>query len=242
MSPLIGITTYNGSNPLANMNAETAYLPDVYADAIRRTGGRVILLPSGGGEEEADETVGNVDGIVLPGGPDLNPVLYGQAPHPMTSRPDSKRDEWEMLITKDALVLGVPLLGICRGMQVLNVTLGGTLHQHIPDLFEDAEDEDELVDHGYEGRGFTLHPVIPCGEGFLPSILGEDAMFVSTRHHQAVDRLGSKLIQATVAQDGITEAVELESDDQFAVGVQWHPERGDDPRLFEALIKVADRG
>lgn len=245
MSPLIGITTYNGTNRLADMNAPTTYLPHVYTDAVLRAGGRPVLLPPGSAKD-ANETVGNVDGIILPGGSDLNPALYGQAPHAETSPPDDERDAWEVAVAKNALIYGVPLLGICRGMQVMNVCLGGSLHQHIFDLVdEDDYDEGEYVEHDHDGPGFGSHPVMVTTDGLLASILGAgNPMDVPTRHHQAVERVGSKLAVVAVAEDGIIEAVELEGGGpgQFAVGVQWHPERGDDPRLFNALIQAADRG
>jgi putative glutamine amidotransferase len=242
MSPLIGITTYNGTNLLADLDDPTAYLPRVYSDAVRRAGGRPVLLPAGGEGDEATWTVGNVDGIILPGGPDLNPALYGQPLHDETSQPDDERDAWDMAVAKNALMYGVPLLGICRGMQVMNVALGGTLHQHIPDLFEDVVDEGQLVEHDFYGRGFGEHLVIVGGGGLLESILGGEPMNVPTHHHQAINEVGNKLIPVGVASDGIIEAVEVESSDQFAVGVQWHPERGDDPRLFDAFVIAASNG
>lgn len=241
-TPVIGITTYNGSNPLADTNAPTAYLPHVYAEAIRQAGGRPFLMPSGGGEYEAREAVETIDGLLLPGGPDINPELYNQEPNQMTSRPDWDRDAWETFVTKNALIYGVPLLGICRGMQMLNVTLGGTLHQHIPDLFEDVEDEDDLVAHDFDGRGFGSHLVTVTVPSMLSAVTGVDdgGVFpVPTRHHQAVDQVGTKLQPVAFCEDGIIEAVELISEDQFAVGVQWHPERGTDPSLFLGLVKVA---
>jgi putative glutamine amidotransferase len=199
-------------------------------------------MPSGGGEDEARDAVETIDGLLLPGGPDLNPELYGQEPHEMTVEPDYDRDIWETMITKFALIDGVPLLGICRGMQLLNVTLGGTLWQHIPDLFENAEDDAELVAHDVDGRGFGVHPVVVTVPSLLSAVTGSqdgEPFDVPTRHHQAVNEIGEKLQPVAFCADGICEAVELISEDQFALGVQWHPERGPDPSLFLGLVKVA---
>lgn len=198
-------------------------------------------MPSGGDIGEAQEAAATIDGLLLPGGPDINPQLYGQDFHENAQEPDDDRDYWETLLTKVALIEGIPLLGICRGMQILNVTLGGTLHQHIPDLFEDVEDDDELIPHEPEGRGFAVHEVQMVVPSMLSAVMGarDEPFPVPTRHHQAVNQIGEKLQPVAHCADGIVEAIELISDDQFAVGVQWHPERGNDPSLFIGLVKVA---
>lgn len=237
MAPIIGITEYAAQAQWRNWSAPAALLPWTYVDAIRNSGGRPVLLPPGGSDAEAAATVADLDGIVLAGGADVNPARYGAAPHPETVVSEPDRDAWEFAVACAALRDGKPLLGICRGMQVLNVCLGGTLHQHIPDL----------VGHdGHSGphSGFDQHRVRVTGGHRLIDILpGGDYFPVPTHHHQAIDMTGAGLVPVAWAQDGIIEAVEGVPGelDGFVVGVQWHPEQGDDPRLFEALVAAADR-
>ena len=134
MTPVIGITTYDVEARWGLWEAPAALLPFVYVDAVRRSGGAAVLLPPGGDKEEAHASVAGLDGLVVAGGPDVDPVRYGAARHAQTQAPVTRRDAWDLAVTSSALALGVPLLSICRGMQVLNVCRGGTLHQHVPDL------------------------------------------------------------------------------------------------------------
>ena len=148
------------------------------------------------------------------------------------------RDAWEFAVTGHALRLGVPLLAICRGMQVLNICRGGTLHQHIPDLIDNGR-------HAGAPGGFGLHKVRVSPDSVLGGILPEEGYFeVPTRHHQAVDLLGDGLKAVAWEEDGTIEAVEagpsaLDGLPGFVLGVQWHPEQGSDPRLFTALTGAA---
>src|SRR3984957_18941294 len=134
MTPVIGITAYDDEASWRNWKARAAMLPYAYVDAVRQGGGRPVLLPPGEDKAEASATVAGLDGLVVSGGPDVDPVRYGQPRHPRTQPPVTLRDEWDLAVTGAALAQGVPLLAICRGMQVLNVCRGGTLHQHVPDL------------------------------------------------------------------------------------------------------------
>jgi putative glutamine amidotransferase len=213
-------------------------LPWVYVDAVRRSGGRPVLLPPGGDDAEASATAAGLDGLIVSGGPDIDPVRYGAARHPMTQPPVTLRDAWDLAITSHVLRLGVPLLAICRGMQVLNVCRGGTLHQHVPDL----------VGHGrHDGppTGFGLHKVRVSPGSTLAGILPDDGFLdVPTHHHQSVDLLGEGLKAVAWEQDGTVEAVEAGPSELgglsgFVLGVQWHPEQGSDPRLFGALVSAA---
>jgi len=237
MGPIIGITAYAAHAQWKGWSAPASLLPWSYVDAIRRSGGRPVLLPPGGSDDEAAATVASLDGVVLAGGADVNPARYGAQPHPETAISDPDRDAWEFAVASAALREGVPLLGICRGMQVLNVYLGGTLHQHVPDL----------VGHdGHNGphSGFDAHRVRVTAGQRLPTILpGGDYFDVPTHHHQAVDVTGAGLVAVAWAEDGIVEAVEGNPGelDGFVIGVQWHPEQGDDPRLFEALVAAANQ-
>ncbi len=238
MTPVIGITTYEDHASWRNWSARAAMLPWVYVDAVRHNGGRPVLLPPGGDDDEARDTVAGLDGLVVSGGPDIDPARYGAARHPETQVPVTLRDAWEFAVTGHALRLGVPLLAICRGMQVLNICRGGTLHQHIPDLINNGR-------HAGAPGGFGLHKVRVSPDSVLGGILPEEGYFeVPTRHHQAVDLLGDGLKAVAWEEDGTIEAVEagpsaLDGLPGFVLGVQWHPEQGSDPRLFTALTGAA---
>lgn len=238
MTPVIGITTYEDQASWRSWSAQAAILPYVYVDSVRRSGGRAVLLPPGGDDAEASATVAGLDGLVVTGGPDVDPVRYGAARHPRTQPPGALRDAWDLSVTGHALRQGVPLLAICRGMQVLNVCRGGTLHQHLPDL------------HGHERHdgppnGFGLHRVRISPDSTLATIMtGDDTFEVPTKHHQSVDLLGDGLKAVAWEQDGTIEAVEpgpseLDDFSGFVLGVQWHPEQGSDLRVFGALVAAA---
>lgn len=247
MSPLIGITTYGDTAEWRGWSAPAALVPRAYVDAVRRAGGRPVLLPPGGSAAEAAETVAGLGGIVIAGGGDIDPARYGAPRQPETGAPGTERDAWELAVAESALSGTVPLLAICRGMQLLNVVRGGTLHQHLPDIA------------GHDGHsgvpgGFGRHRVRIAAAGALAQILGghdtdghgADGRWldVPTHHHQAADRLGRGLVASAWAADGTVEAVEFAAGSPgvpagFAVGVQWHPEEDDDLRLFSALVRAA---
>jgi putative glutamine amidotransferase len=238
MTPVIGISTYDDHASWRSWSARAAMLPAVYVQAVRRSGGRPVLLPPGGDDEEAAVTVAGLDGLVVPGGPDIDPERYGAARHPETQAPGPVRDAWEFGVTGAALSLGVPLLAICRGMQVLNVCRGGTLHQHVPDLVgHDRHD-------GGAGK-YGQHRVRVSPGSLLAGIIPDDGHFeVPTHHHQAVDLLGDGLKAVAWEEDGTIEAVEagpsaLDGLSGFVLGVQWHPEQGSDMRVFTALVSAA---
>ncbi len=238
MTPVIGITTYDVEASWGPWTAPTALLPYFYVNAVRRSGGRVVMLPPGGDDHEAGATVAGLDGLVVSGGPDVDPVRYGADRHPRTQPPVPVRDEWDLALTGSALARGVPLLSICRGMQVLNVCRGGTLHQHVPDLV--GHDR-----HAGPQAGYGRHKVRVSPGSMLAGILTEEVHFdVPTHHHQAVDLVGEGLTAVAWEEDGTVEAVEagpseLGGVSGFVLGVQWHPERGDDMRLFTALVGAA---
>src|SRR5271169_2591621 len=242
MTPVIGITTYEDQASWRGWSARAAMLPYVYVDAVRRSGGRAVMLPPGGDDEEASATVASLDGLVVTGGPDIDPARYGVSRHPRTQAPATLRDAWDLAVTSHALRLGVPLLAICRGMQVLNVCRGGTLHQHLPDLVGHARHEGGP---GYFGR----HNVRHSADSMLAGVLPEPGSFsVPTHHHQAVDLLGDGLRAVAWEENGLIEAVETGPSNVegweggpsgFVLGVQWHPEQGDDVRLFGALVSAA---
>jgi putative glutamine amidotransferase len=197
-----------------------------------------VLLPPGGDLAEARETIAGLDGLIVAGGPDIDPARYGKTRDPRTQEPVHARDEWEIALTGSALALGVPLLAICRGMQVLNVVRGGTLHQHVPDLI--GHDR-----HSGPKTGFGKHSVQVAEGSLLAGIQPSGEFFdVPTHHHQAVDLLGDGLAAVAWEEDGLIEAVEagpseLGGVSGFVLGVQWHPEQGTDPALFDALVAAA---
>jgi putative glutamine amidotransferase len=238
MRPVIGITAYDEKAEWRKWKARAALLPYAYVDAVRRGSGRPMLLPPGADQDEANETVAGLDGLVVAGGPDVDPARYGKARDPRTQPSVPVRDAWDLAVTGAALTQGVPVLAICRGMQVLNVCRGGTLHQHVPDLVGHERHEGG---QGYYGR----HKIRVSSESMLAGIVPEPDLFdVPTHHHQAVDLLGDGLRAVAWEEDGTVEAVEpgpteLDGLSGFVLGVQWHPEQGDDVRLFDALVRAA---
>ena len=174
------------------------------------------------------EIVGSVlDGLhalVITGGYDLDPASYGQQPHPTTDQPRTDRDAWEFALLRGALERGLPVLGICRGAQVLNVALGGTLHQNLPDVLGHCG---HRAGNGVFGR----LPVRTVAGTRLAALLGESTD-APCYHHQAIDRIGAGLVVSATDPDGVVEALELPGDG-FVLAVQWHPEQSlDDLRLF----------
>jgi putative glutamine amidotransferase len=236
MRPLIGISTYNDLAQWRDWNAPAALIPFTYVNAVRRSGGRPVLLPPGGDPAEAAATVADLDGLIVSGGGDVDPARYGAAPHPETGAPNRERDGWELALLDAALADGTALLAVCRGIQLLNVVRGGTLHQHLPQVVGNEE-------HAGPPCGFGRHLVRVGTGGTLGRVLaggGEEVWLdAPTHHHQGIDRIGDGLVATAWAADGTVEGLEVAGRPGFAVGVQWHPEEGDDPRLFEALVTAA---
>ncbi len=227
--PVIGITTYLEQARFGLWDLPAAVLPHGYLDGVAAAGGVPVLLPPVG--HVTADVLSRVDGLIVAGGADIDPVQYGAAREPATgpARPD--RDFSEHLLIEAAIANGVPLLAVCRGMQLLNVVLGGTLHQHLPDVVGNTE---HLPTPGIFGRV----PVKVLADSRLSTIVGSE-VDVHCHHHQAVDMLGAGLVPVAWAGDGTVEAVEL-PDPEFVLGVQWHPEEdGVDRRLFEALVSAA---
>ncbi|MDY0815825.1 gamma-glutamyl-gamma-aminobutyrate hydrolase family protein [Kitasatospora purpeofusca] len=223
--PLIGITTYQDDAAWSVWQQCASLVPQGYVDAVFRAGGTPVLLPPqpGGAEHLLDA----LDGLVLAGGPDIDPARYAAPADPRTGPPHHARDGWESTLLRSALTRDLPLLGVCRGMQLLNVELGGTLHQHLPD-----------GSHQKLPAQYVRHRVEVADGSRLATVLGPDAE-VPCYHHQAVDRLGRGLRPTARGADGTVEALELDGR-RFALGVQWHPETDpDDLRLFQALTAYA---
>ncbi|MGW8886911.1 gamma-glutamyl-gamma-aminobutyrate hydrolase family protein [Streptomyces sp. NPDC055749] len=225
--PLIGVTTY--LEPAARWGVwelPAALLPAAYPRLVQRCGALAVLLPPDA-PARAASTVARLDGLVIAGGADVEPGLYGAERDARTGPAARERDAWELALLRAALESGTPVLGICRGMQLLNVALGGTLIQHID---------------GHTGPPGTTgvlgeHTVKPVPGTRYASVVTEESA-VPTYHHQAVDRLAPGLVVSAYAADGTVEAVELPGE-QWVLGVQWHPEMGTDPRVMRALVAAA---
>lgn len=228
-APVIGLTAYCEEARWAHWHQPAVLLPVNYAEQVAAAGGIPVLLPPLPGIAAA---VDRLDGLLLTGGGDVDPGRYGAQPDPHTSRVSGPRDAAELELLNAAVAAGKPVLGVCRGMQLLNVARGGTLCQHLP---ADAG-------HYPEPGIFGSHPVKVAPGTRLAGILGADgsAVDVPTAHHQSIDRLGDGLVATAWAEDGVIEAVERDDDgDPFLLAVQWHPEAGTDPALIEALVKAA---
>ncbi|MGX7827172.1 gamma-glutamyl-gamma-aminobutyrate hydrolase family protein [Actinokineospora sp. 24-640] len=229
--PVIGVTTYLEHSTFGIWETEAAVLHREYVESVRAAGGNAVLLPPIG--DWRPGTLDWLDGLVLSGGADIDPRRYGQAPHPTTGTPQPLRDAAEFALTEAALEMGLPLLAVCRGMQVLNVVLGGTLHQHTPERVG-------TNDHQPEVAMFGKTEVATEPGSRLASILGARVQ-VACHHHQSIDRVGRGIELSAHAADGTVEGLEIPSAG-FVVGVQSHPEQNaDDVRLFAALVDAADR-
>jgi gamma-glutamyl-gamma-aminobutyrate hydrolase PuuD len=227
--PRIGLTTYRERAVTGVWDTEFALLHNVYVDAVARAGGVAVLLPPQ--EHGADEAIEGVDALLLTGGSDVDPDRYQQRPQAETIVVRPWRDDWELRLLACALAADLPVLGVCRGAQLLNVALGGTLDQHVPDSVGHQR-------HCPAPGVFGETRVALSPGSVLAGVLGPTAT-VACYHHQAIDKLAPELTAAGWSDDDIVEAVELPGH-RFAVGVQWHPEQdGGDLRLFEALVGAA---
>ncbi len=232
-APLIGVTTYaTEARWGAGWSAPAVLLPATYPAYVRAAGALVAMLPPDPDPAAAAGLVARLDGLVLAGGEDVDPARYGHAPHPRAGAPCPERDAWELALLDAALAAGTPVLGICRGMQLMNVHAGGTLVQHLPD-------EVGHTGHNPQVGVFSSHTV-KAVPGTVTAGLLPGAVEVATHHHQAVGGLGAGLVASAYAEDGTIEALEYPGDG-FALGVQWHPEMRDDARVVAALVEAASR-
>ena len=232
LPPRVGLTSYREPAAWGAWQEQADLLAADYAIAVERAGAVPILLPpvSTRTEEAAQAAVGGLHGLLLSGGHDIDSALYGQDRHPSADEPRRERDAWELALLRNALVSGIPVLAICRGFQVLNVALGGTLVQHLPDLHGSDAHRPRLGE-------FCLHRVTFEPASRAGAIYGcEDE--VPAHHHQGIDVLAPALVATAWADDGLVEAVEVPGE-QWIIGVQWHPEAGGGDALFAAFVEEA---
>jgi gamma-glutamyl-gamma-aminobutyrate hydrolase PuuD len=235
--PVIGLTAYVSRAAWGVWDADATLMPQAYIDSVVAAGGLPVVVPAMPGLVEP--LLARLDGLLIAGGPDVEPVRYDRTPGPHTQPPSRARDGSELELLAGAVGRGLPVLGICRGAQVLNVARGGTLIQHLPDVVGTD------VHCPAPGR-YARHDVRIAPDSRLSAMLtapdGEPLSRVSvpTYHHQGIEELGAGLIATAWADDGVVEAVE-DPALPYCIGVQWHPEVGDDLSLFEGLVTVAAR-
>ena len=231
--PRIGLTAAVVRAQWGPWDQSAAVIPSDYLTMVARAGGLPLLLAPivpGDVQAAASAVVAGLDGLVLAGGSDIGPNIYGAAPHPETDAPGPVRDEWELALLRAALAADQPVLAVCRGAQLINVACGGTLHQHLPEVVGAAT-------HKAVPGGYSTVPLVVVPGTRLHAIVGDEPV-AWCHHHQAIDRLGDGLRVSARAADGTIEGVELDGS-RFALGVQWHPEAAADERLFAALVAAA---
>ena len=230
--PVIGLTTYLQRAQTGVWDVRASFLPEAYLNAVTNAGGIAVLLPPQPFTSQTVESVlDRLDGLIVTGGRDVDPARYGQPPHPSTDQPATDRDDWEDALLLGAIKRELPFLGICRGAQVLNVALGGTLIQHLPDVV--GSDRYSIGGDKFNEVAVEVEPGSELSELIGAGVAGR------VHHHQAIDRLGDGLTVSARAEDGIIQAVELDAV-PFGVAVQWHPEESpDDLRLFAGLVEAA---
>ncbi len=228
-APIVGVSTYRESAGFVGWHLEVALLPTSYIDSLHGVGAAPILLPSLEGLHDA--YLDRIDALVLSGGSDIDPAFYGHDLHPMGGSPRRLRDKFELELLAGALERKMPVLAICRGLQILNVQRGGTLHQHLPEIVGNH-------DHDSVPGGFGTHKVTIKSPSTISKIIHEQTIEVPAHHHQAIASLGRDLAVTATSDDGVIEAVEDPSYG-FLVAVQWHPEVGQDKSLFAALAEAA---
>lgn len=227
--PVIGISAYSEQAQWAAWDTQATLLPQAYVDRVAASGGLPVLLPS---VPDVGEAADRVDALIIAGGGDIDPARYRSEAHERTGYVRPARDAAEFALAQRAFDRRIPVLGICRGLQVLNILRGGTLIQHLPDRL--GGDERHAPAPGRYGR----HRVHLVAGSRTAQVYGRTEFEVATYHHQAVDTLGTGLVVTGRAPDGIVEAIEVPGH-PFAVAVQWHPEVDDDLAPFTALVKAA---
>ncbi len=229
--PIVGVTTYLERAQQGVWDVRAAFLPEQYLTGVTAAGGVAVLLPPQS-EQVADAAIAGLDGLILTGGADVAPELYGAERHPLTDPARVDRDAWELALFRAAEARRMPVLAICRGLQLVNVARGGSLQQHLPDSLGTER-------YRIGGGVFAENDVEVVGGTALSEIVGEGDLRVHSYHHQGIDRLGEGLIAAARSDDGLVQAFEA-AGSSYVVGVQWHPEENtEDRRLFADLVAQA---
>ena len=229
MRPVIGICSYLETMRWGAWEDRAAMVPAGYLGAVQRAGGLAVLLPPDPeATRDPDPVLDLLDGLILAGGVDVDPATYGASALPTTDPPNTERDAFELALARRALERDLPLLGICRGMQVMNVAAGGTLHQHVDNPIH-RRTLGQFVDHEVRLEDGSL-AARAAGEAVHPS---------KSHHHQAVDALGEGfVVTGRSPEDDLPEAIE-DPERRYALGVQWHPEADETSRLIGSLVSEA---
>ncbi len=230
--PIIGIAGYTDVNKLSKLM--------LYANAVENAGGCVVLISPASARQDAPAILERLDGLLLPGGHDIHPRFFGEAPDPHLGLTDLAHDEADLALVQGALQRRMPLLGICRGLQVLNVALDGTLYQDLPTQYPDA------LAHKQTDYQLLYHAMEIVPETQLRRIVGAPQMAVNSHHHQAIRTLGRDVQVTARAPDGVIEAIEI-ANQPFALAVQYHPEmlfatHAASQHLFAAFLRAAQQG
>jgi putative glutamine amidotransferase len=234
--PVIGICAALEHARWSVWDEEAVLLPRSYVTAVQRAGGLALILPPDPvATAEPGEMLGLIDGLMLAGGADIDPSFYGESPHEKTVGTVPERDSFELALTRAAIERDMPVLGICRGMQLINVALGGTLLQHLPERV--GHHEHRRVVGSFDGAD---HDVEVRDGSLAMRVVGESSHATKSHHHQGVDRIGDGLeVSATSTCDDLPEAIEL-AGARFVLGVQWHPEADEGSTVVGALVAAAE--
>ena len=241
--PLIGITA-SSIEQRDSAFGEVYVLTRKYAEGVLRAGGVPVIVPYNLDEESLQILFDRLDGLLLSGGGDIDPELYGEPAHPATNEIEIDRDRVELALARWVVEKAKPFLAICRGIQVLNVALGGTLIQDIPSEVPDALEHS--FERGIVQRCYHAHPVKIAADSHLAQVMQIEIAQTNSWHHQAIKQAASELKVTAYAPDGVIEAVEVPGR-RFAIGVQWHPEwmfedQPEHRRLFEGLVAASTNG
>jgi putative glutamine amidotransferase len=233
--PVIGIAAPLVRAQWGYWDRPAALLAFNYIEAVQAADGMVVMIPPDPElERDPDQILDLIDGLILAGGNDIDPATYGAEPHPTTAPPVPERDAVELALTRRAWERDLPILGICRGMQLLNVARGGTLLQHLPDQF--GHEEHRRVPGSFDG---AEHDVRLRPGSLIVRAAGERVHVTKSHHHQGIDALGEGLeITGHSTLDDLPEAVEAPTH-RFVLGVQWHPEADESSRVIASLVEAA---
>ena len=232
--PLIGISAAVEQARWASWDLVVTMAPQSYSDAVQRAGGIAVILPPDPAiTADPDLILDRIDGVLLAGGSDIDPATYGAEPEPETTGFRTERDEFELALLRRAIERDQPALGVCRGMQVLNIARGGTITQHLPDRLGGS------VRHREVAGTFSDHEVALQPGSLAARVAGSERVAVKSHHHQGVDRVGDGIdVSGRSLDDEVIEAIEL-PDRRYALGVLWHPEEDMESKVIGSLVAAA---